>query len=308
MARDAGFSWVVIKAADGVVDFNQGGAAWQGPNLLPGAIDALRAVGIHVGGWQYIYGANTLYISLAAREAAIANANIDRFNFDFWIPDPEAQYKRTGAGGWANTYMTALRAAHPNVSLGLCSYRYPTLHPQLPWASFLQYTDFHCPQVYWVQAHNPADQLRRSYSELMALKNLPFIPVGVACDAPEWDWKPTVAEINEFDQTARALGLPGVTWWEWGEYGHGAEYQPEMWAAITAHIWGEPPAPPPPPTLPSRVRVKVQNANIRNAPDLTPGSDVGGLDQGKLLDVAGEDGDFWLVEAYVAKSVTEAAK
>src|SRR3989304_4916534 len=135
---------------------------------------------------------------------------------------------------------------------------------------------------------------------------MPLIPVGAAYEEPDYPWQPTVADLNEFDRTAHELGLQGVTWWEWGENGRGAEYHPDWGAAITAHDWGAPPPPPPEPVLPARVRVKVQNANIRNAPDLSASSDVGGLDAGKLLDVAGDDGDFWLVEAYVAKSVTEA--
>lgn len=244
MARDAGLSWVVIKAADGVADFNQGGAAWQGPNLLPGAVDALRATGIHVGGWQYIYGANKLRISLAAREAEIAVGNIDRFNFDFWIIDPEGEYKRSGASAWANTYMIALRASCPGLSIGLCSYRYPTLHPELPWSDFLRRSDFHAPQVYWIGSHNPAYQLQRSVKELLALKVLPVIPVGAGFYEPAYKWQPTVADLNEFNVAAKTLNLPGITWWEWGEYGRGAEYHPDWWAAISAHDWGEPIPPP----------------------------------------------------------------
>src|SRR3972149_6385966 len=88
MARAAGVSWVCIKAADGVKDMNQGGADWQGPDLLPGAVSALRAVGIKVVGWHYIYGANWLGQSIAASEAAKAVENIDRYRLDAWIIDP----------------------------------------------------------------------------------------------------------------------------------------------------------------------------------------------------------------------------
>jgi hypothetical protein len=244
MAKAAGFSWICIKAADGVCDFNQGGAAWQGPNLLSGAVSALRAVGIKVAGWQYIYGANWLGQSIAASEAAKAIVNIDRYKFDCWIIDPESNYKRKGSSVWANTYMTALRAAWPSVSIGLCSYRYPTLHPELPWADFLRRSDFHAPQVYWVQAHNPVSQLVQSRKELLALKVLPMIPVGSAYTEPAYQWEPTVADLNAFDQAAHELGCQGVTWWEWGENGRGAEYHPGWWAAISSHDWGYPVSPP----------------------------------------------------------------
>lgn len=242
MAQAAGFSWVAIKAADRYYNFNQGDPAWGGPNLLPGVVDALRSVGVKVAGWQYIYGANWLKQSIAVREAETAIDNIQRFGFDCWIIDPEREYKRPGAAAWANIYMTALRAACPQVSIGLCSYRYPTVHPELPWAEFLRRSDFHCPQVYWIQAHNPGAQLRRSVSELRALRDLPVVPVGAAYYEPGYKWQPTVADLNEFDQTAHDLQLPGVTWWEWG--GKGAEYHPDWWAAITAHNWGQPIPPP----------------------------------------------------------------
>jgi hypothetical protein len=244
MARDAGFSWIAIKAADRYYNFNQGDPAWGGPNLLPGAVDALRSVGMQVAGWQYIYGANWLKQSIAAREAETAIGNIDRFGFDCWIIDPESEYKRSGAAAWANTYMTMLRAACPQISIGLCSYRYPTIHPELPWSEFLRRIDFHCPQIYWVQAHNPGAQLRRSVSELLALKDLPVVPVGAAYYESGYKWQPTVSELNEFDQTAHDLHLPGITWWEWGENGNGGEYHPDWWAAITAHDWGQVVPPP----------------------------------------------------------------
>jgi hypothetical protein len=244
MAKAAGFSWVVIKAADGTDDFNQGTTYWGGPNLLQKAIRALWDAHIQVWGWQYIYGANKLGISLAYREAVKAHENILRFGLDGWILDPEGKYKRKGANVWADTYMTTLRASHPDLPIGLCSYRYPAYHPELPWQSFLRRCDFHAPQVYWLQAHNPGFQLRESYKQLMALKSMPFVPVGAAYYDTSFKWGPTVAEINEFNTVSQELKCPGIFWWEWGEYGQGAEYHPDWWQAISNHDWGTIPAPP----------------------------------------------------------------
>jgi hypothetical protein len=239
MAVAAGFSWVVIKAADGTDHFNQGTTNWGGPNLLPDAINALRAAGIRIWLWQYIYGANWLGQSIATAEAKKAVENINRFNPDGWIIDPEKEYKRSGASTWADTYMNLLRSSCPTIPIGLCSYRFPTLHPELPWHNFLRHCDFHVPQVYWLLAHNPGDQLGRSVRELQALANLPVVPVGAAYYDTSYKWQPTVAEINEFDRVAHALKLPGITWWEWGENGHGTQYISDIWNAITAHDWGQ---------------------------------------------------------------------
>jgi hypothetical protein len=245
-AVELGLSWVCIKAADGSYDFNQGvpGEDWAGPALLGPAISYLRGAGIRIWLWQYIYGADRLRRSIAAAEALAAVENIGRWQPDGWIVDPEKEYKRTGAAAWADQYMTVLRASCPSVSIGLCSYRWPTLHPELPWQSFLRRSNFHAPQVYWVGAHDPGNQLGRSVRELQALANLPVIPVGAAYTEPAYHWVPTVSDVNEFDRVAHQLNLPGITWWEWGENGRGAEFMPEIWEAIRGHQWGDPVVPP----------------------------------------------------------------
>lgn len=50
----------------------------------------------------------------------------------------------------------------------IASVRYPRYH-RLPWRAFLERCDYAMPQVYWEQAHNPGDQLRRSLAEYQDL-------------------------------------------------------------------------------------------------------------------------------------------
>lgn len=237
LATAAGFDWVCLKAADGTYNYNQGLPTWTGPDLLGRTIERLRLAGIRVAGWQYVYGASYLGVSAARSEAKRAIENINRFEFDAWLIDAERQYKRQGASAWAADYMAALRTACPSVSLGLCSYRFPSVHPEIPWAAFLEKCDFHAPQVYWINAHNPAAQLQKSVAQLKALKPLPVVPVGAAYYDPGYKWQPLVSELDEFDQAAHDLGLPGLSWWEWGENGRGAEYLPDLWTALSAHTW-----------------------------------------------------------------------
>ncbi len=244
MAHAAGFSWVAIKAADGKDNYNQGDNPWYGPDLLRSAISELRSEGIQVYLWQYIYGANYLRQSIAAFEAETACQNIGRFRPDGWIIDPEKEFKRSGSAAWADQYMTILSRTWPDLPIGICSYRFPTLHPEIPWQSFLRRSTFHCPQVYWILAHNPGDQLRRSVRELQALAKLPVIPVGSAYYDPGYKWQPTRSEIDELDQAAHVLDLPGITWWEWGENGHGVQFISDFWSAIAAHNWGDAVIPP----------------------------------------------------------------
>lgn len=219
--QGAGIDWVTIKICEG-------GSAFNG-NIKPW-VDALRDFGVRVWGWGYVYGAKP------EQESDIAAARVKEFALDGFMIDAESEYKAPGKAVASQTYTTRLRAALPDLGLGLCSYRYPSLHRELPWTEFLSGCDFHCPQVYWIGSSgptSPGSQLARSVAELKALKVLPVVPVGVACDNPYagGTWRPTVAQINNFDATYHTLGLPGVSWWSWQH----AEAIQEFWQAIAGH-------------------------------------------------------------------------
>jgi len=161
--------------------------------------------------------------------------------------DAEIEYKKPGKESAARIYMSELRASLPDIPITLCSYRYPYYHLELPWKAFLEKCDFHMPQVYWEQSHNPGYQLTRSLNEFRKLEQeldlpqLPYIPVGAAYRQANW-W-PTVADVDEFDAKAKELGLQGLAWYRWG---HAVEY--ELDSAIAEHEWdGTIPPPPPPP-------------------------------------------------------------
>jgi hypothetical protein len=220
-AQAADFKWVTIKVCNGYAEFQT--------SMLGPAIDALRAVGIKVYGWGYIYGANSFYQSLAASEAKVAIKQISIFELDGFMMDPESEYKRLGASTWASTYIHAIRSSLPDISLGLCSYRFPSVHPELPWSIFLSHSDFHNPQVYWEGAHNSGQQLRKSVTELKALKDIPIVPVGSAY--PQGTWFPTPYDLDDFYATAIDLKLPGWGWWSWQH----AEAMQTWWDRISAH-------------------------------------------------------------------------
>jgi len=185
--------------------------------------------------------------SIAAREAAVTIQCLQNYQIDGFLIDAESQYKRTNARTWAATYMAAVRTASP-APLGLCSYRWPSYHPQLPWREFLAYCDFHAPQVYWALSTNSGEQLRGGVRELLALKNLPVSPVGAAYKEHTWAG-PSVAELDEFDATAKELKLPSVSYWSWQH----AEANPIWWNAISAHKWQITTPPPPVLTLEQRM-------------------------------------------------------
>lgn len=212
-AADMGLSAVFVKAADGIDPYNQRQLAlvWKDDVIGP-LIEALAKVGIATWGWQYIYG------FYPAQEAQRAIERMKKHPFAGWVVDAEAEMK--GAEGAANVYMNTLREALPGATIGLTSYRYPTLHPELPWRALLRKVDFHMPQVYWAAAHNPAQQLTRSIAELRALEKqlglnvLPIVPAGAAYR--EHGWQPLASEMVDFVAAVREKDLPGYCMWEWG--------------------------------------------------------------------------------------------
>jgi hypothetical protein len=213
-----GLSWVAIKIADGASPFN------VRPNPIPPrwaddimepVVTALKSKGIAVWGWQYNYGNNP------AGEAEIAFRRCKQFDLSGLILDPEKEFKaHENRAVNAKALMAGLRAGlGNNYPIGLCSYRYPTLHPELPWKEFLSRCDFNAPQVYWMKANDPANQLIRSVTEFrdmekrLGLKPLPITPIGAAFK--EHAWQPSITEINSFNNQAKVLKLPGIGWWVW---------------------------------------------------------------------------------------------
>ncbi|NPA26003.1 MAG: nuclear transport factor 2 family protein [Chloroflexi bacterium] len=233
VAAQAKLTHVIIKVADGTGVYNYDWGTRR--DLVAPVRDALRRRGIRVWGWQYIYGRDP------KAEANIAIRRVRDLNLDGFVIDAETEYKDKHAA--AVEYMTTLRQGLPNVPLALSSYRFPSYHPRFPWREFLERVDLNMPQVYWVQAHNPGAQLRRSLAEFKSLSPWrPYLPTGSAY--PAFGWQPTAEEIYEFLHTAQTLGLPGANFWEW--YPARTQLPPSIWRTIADYDWGSPSPPPPP--------------------------------------------------------------
>lgn len=228
MARGAGLAWVALKIADGTLAYNGDPAA---------QVAALQAAGVAVWGWSYVYGRAPVV------EAGRAVERVRRYGLAGYLINAEAEYKAPGMGAKAREFVQALRDVEPSLAVGLCSYRYPSLHRTFPWMEFLAGCDFHMPQVYWLEENSaaaPALNLARSVVELRALRELPIVPIGVASPNDPGTWWPTPAQLDNFDAAAKTLRLPAVGYWEWGH----AERRPDLWARLAGHDWGaETPAP-----------------------------------------------------------------
>jgi hypothetical protein len=232
LAVSGGFSHVLIKIADATVAYNKNKTT--GEDYIPAVVSALRAKGLGVWGWHYIYGYNP------TGEASIAISQMKKYGMDGYVIDAEVEFEQAGRGTVADTFMTALRKGLPSTPVALCSFRWPTYHPGFPWKNFLNKCDFNMPQVYWMNAHNPATQLTRSLNEFKAITPYrPLMPTGPAFG--ESGWTPTADEVVTFMKTARLLGMSSANFFSWDDC---RNRQPALWSAITGYSWPFTPADP----------------------------------------------------------------
>jgi hypothetical protein len=227
-ARSAGLTHVIVKVADGASIYN---GTWGDPkDYTTPVVTTLRANGIQVWGWHYLYGDNP------TGEANAAIMRVRQYNLDGYVLDVEKEFKQSGKQVAANKFMSTLRAACPNLTIALSSYRYPSLHPQIPWKEFLEKSDLSMPQMYWMKSHNPGDQLIRCVKEYQT-KNppLPIIPTGAAFS--EFGWQPTDAEVLEFLKKSKELNLSAVNFWEWSDAR--SDKLAGVWEMIRKYDWSQ---------------------------------------------------------------------
>jgi SnoaL-like domain len=246
-AQAAGLTHVLIKIANGTRTFNVDSDT--GIDLVAPVVQSLKARGIAAWGWHYVYG------DAPKTEANIAIQRVRELNLDGYLIDAEGEYKDPGKDDAAAEFMTRIKAGLPSSTpVGLSSYRWPTYHPQFPWKEFLEKCDVNMPQVYWVKAHNPADQLARSLREFQALTPYrPLIPTG-----PMYiygSWEPTAQEIVEFLDKTRALNLEAANFFAW--YYARSILKP-LWSALSTYPWQ------PYPSLPDFPQRYIDALNTRD--------------------------------------------
>lgn len=228
-AAASGATHVLIKVAERTFAY---GRDRLGRDLVAPVAAALRERGLQVWGWHYVYG---------DRPIEEAEAGIQRYRqlqLDGYVIDAEAHYKQPGKSAAAQRFMAALRAGlPPDAIVALSSYRYPALHRQLPWRAFLEHCDLVMPQVYWEQAHNPAQQLARSVREFQNADLVghvrPIVPTGAAYGAG--NWRSTPRDLQEFLSEALRQRLRAVNFYSW-DYA-AASGHAELWDAVSQFDW-----------------------------------------------------------------------
>jgi hypothetical protein len=198
-------------------------------DYIPALKIALDHVGVSLLGW------GSCWLLDGAAEAGKAIERVKKFDLAGYMIDAEAQAKQSlGRKIQSMNYANKINN-EADFPVMLCSYRFPTLHRELPWQNLLSCCDYHAPQVYWIHGKDPAKQLERSIKELTTIRKLPFVPAGPMFS--EHGWKPTIEEVNEFNQACIDQNCEGVTWWEYDE-----AQDEGFFPVLESHEWpGTPP-------------------------------------------------------------------
>ena len=217
-ARTAGVEAVYVKAADG-------GSLWS--QFSSQLIAALKAGGLRVCAWQYVYGTDP------EKEAATAAAAIRR-GADCFVIDAETEYE--GRYAAAQRYVRALRAAvGPAFPIALSSFPYVDYHPRFPYSVFLGPggAQANLPQMYWKAIGvSPERIFEATYASNLPYDR-PILPLGQLYEGPD------VGEVLRFRALAAGYGARGLSWWSWQHAG-GLDWRAALGQPAPAAVPGTP--------------------------------------------------------------------
>jgi hypothetical protein len=206
-AKRHGVSTVFVKAADGRARWGQ---------FSRRLVTSLKARGLKVCAWQFVYGRYPRTEADRGVQAARAGA-------DCLVIDAEGQYE--GRYVSAQTYMRRLRArVGPDFELALTSFPYVYYHPALPYSVFLgpNGAQDNLPQMYWKTIGVSTDRIYQVTWTYNSVYGRPIYPLGQTYGHP------SSAAVRRFRRLAAAYGARGVSWWVWQFSGR------RQWAALGA--------------------------------------------------------------------------
>jgi hypothetical protein len=208
-AHRFGIETVLIKSGDGTRYWNQ---------FSSGVVSALKARGLNVCAWQFIYGRKP------AREAKVGAAAVSR-GADCLVLDVEGQYE--GRYPQASTYMSTLRSlVGADYPVALASFPYVDYHPALPYSVFLGPggAQYNVPQLYWKDIGTTPDNAYIHTWVWNRIYQRPILPLGQVYNNPK------AAQIRRFRALALAHGFSGVSWWSWQSAGN------RQWKAVSTPV------------------------------------------------------------------------
>ena len=193
-AQRSGVRIVFIKSSDGATWWSQ---------FSPALVSALKAGGLRVCAWQFVYGAHPADEAALGVQAAQTGA-------DCLVIDAESAYE--GKYAQAQSYIATLRGRiGPDYPVALTGFPYVDYHPSFPYSVFLApgAAQYNVPQVYWKTIGTSVDRALAHTYTWNGLYERPVYPLGQLYDNP----KP--GDVKRFRQLSAAYGATGLSWWSW---------------------------------------------------------------------------------------------
>src|SRR5947208_4768988 len=184
--------------------------------FTPGVVQALKARGLRVCAWQYVYGRYPVTEAKLGDEAKRRGAQC-------LVIDAESEYE--GRYAQAQRYIRNLRArVGKSYPVGLAGFPYVDYHPGYPYSVFLGPggAQYNVPQMYWKAIGTSVTNVYAHTYTYTSVYQRPIFPLG------QLYMNPTPAEIGRFRRLARAYGAGGLSWWDW------QETAPRGWKALGA--------------------------------------------------------------------------
>lgn len=217
--REAGCRGALVKAHDGPRWFDQG-RPWRE------IAAALRAQGLAVGGWAYLYGRDP------AGEARLVGETVSYGRADLFVLDVEAEFEGRPQAA-EELCRRAREAVGPDFPLYYSSFAIARYHRSFPYPVFARHCQGAAPQTYWNAFGWPVQQaVQWTYEDYAALGEPPqrlFPVAGLYAVRPDGHAGvpyPAAEDVKAFADEAARRGSPGLSFWS---YEHMNE---EMWAAV----------------------------------------------------------------------------
>ncbi len=166
-------------------------------------IAPLKAKGLRVCAWQYIYGRNPAAEANLGARAVQAGA-------DCLVINAEVEYKTKYTA--AQTYITQLRSQiGTDYPLGFTSFAYPDFHPTVPYSVFLGPggAQWNLPQMYFKAF---GSRIRSVYYKTYSLNQIyqrKIHPLGQTYSGVRY------RSVVEFRRNAKRYRTRGYSWWVW---------------------------------------------------------------------------------------------
>lgn len=248
--KSQGMNYIIVKAADGGIDFNGG---YSSPQFNSNLVYQAHAAGLQIFGYTRSFGTNV------PAEIAMA-AKIYNLGADGFVLDAEAEWESShlGANGptLAIQLCSGIKAQFPAKFLGHAPLPIISYHTSFPYAQFGYYCDTVMPQDYWQDGglgalvnYSPSNMVTRMDSEWRSWQQSlrgqwtnaikPLAPLAQA-------WNPTATNITTGAQITQFLnalkgdpnpvtagGYNGVSFWR------ADLHTADMWTGIGGNTIGK---------------------------------------------------------------------